>query len=217
MEINFNFILACFSLIKTVSSSYILYADNVDFSDAVQKCDTINATVVLPKNKTEDDFILNNFLNNASVTSGIWLAIYDIDISGSENNVNYYTNETLLYTNWFTREPGNKFEYCTTYLKTSQWHDYPCSSKFSVLCEVTEYSKSSCTLTSSTMTTASTSSTANTKTDTIIKIIALWNTWNPWSFCEFHRQRNNNKMGNGIENEIINVSCSLVCAYSVLI
>jgi hypothetical protein len=47
--------------------------------------------------------------------------------------------------------------------------------------------------------------------------IPLWNNWNPWSFCEFHRQRNNNKMTNGIENEILNVSCSLVCEQFVFI
>jgi hypothetical protein len=47
--------------------------------------------------------------------------------------------------------------------------------------------------------------------------IPLWNNWNPWSFCEFHRQRKNNKMANGIENEIINVSCSLVCKQLVFI
>jgi hypothetical protein len=163
-----NFIFACFCLIKTVFSSYILYPEDVYFADAVKKCDSINATVVLPKNETENDFILNNYLNNASVTRGIWLAIYDF--IGNETNVNYYTNQTLLYTNWASREPGSKNEYCTSYTKTRQWHDYSCSSNFSVLCKIG---------------TTEVSSTTITTTQTIISVsnkinIPIWKKWFPW-------------------------------------
>jgi hypothetical protein len=77
-----NLILASFCLIKTVFSSYVMFPTIVHFAYAVKKCDSINATVVLPKNKTEDNFIFYNYLNNVSVTKGIWLAINDI--SGSD-------------------------------------------------------------------------------------------------------------------------------------
>ncbi len=140
-----------------MSSSYIVFPENAYFADAVKKCDSVNANVVLPKSKTEDDFILNNYLYNAYVTNGIWLAIYDF--IGNETNVNYYTNETLLYSNWSNGELSTISEYCTTYLKTSQWHDFPCSNtyQFSILCEITEDSKNSNTITSSTLATTSTS------------------------------------------------------------
>jgi hypothetical protein len=154
-------------LIKTVFSSYILYPEHVYFANAFKKCDSINATVVLPKNETENDFIFNNYLNNSSVTNGIWLAIYDF--IGNETNVNYYTKETLLYSNWSNGEPGTISEYCTTYLKTSQWHDFPCSNtdQFSILCELPEDSKNSNTITSSTLATTSTSSTTKNSQSTL--------------------------------------------------
>ncbi len=72
----------CYSFLKS-----ILINETVDFTQAVKKCDSINATVLLIDNSAEDDFIKNNYLNNNSVKDGIWLAIYDF--IGDETNVNY--------------------------------------------------------------------------------------------------------------------------------
>ena len=97
----------------------------------------------MPKNKTEDDFIINNYFNAAS--NGIWLAIYDISENNDENNLNYYTNQTLMYTNWGDSEPGYKNEYCAAYYKpfiNGKWVDISCDSENYVLCEITEYASS---------------------------------------------------------------------------
>jgi hypothetical protein len=51
MKMKINLILAFFSLIKTVFSSYVLFPENVTFTQAVEKCNLINATVVLPEQK----------------------------------------------------------------------------------------------------------------------------------------------------------------------
>jgi hypothetical protein len=66
-----KFILVCYSFLKTILSSYILINETVDFTQAVKKCDSINATVLLIDNSAEDDFIKNNYLNNNSVKDGI--------------------------------------------------------------------------------------------------------------------------------------------------
>ena len=149
----------------------------------------------MPKNKTEDDLIINNYLNNASVTIGTWLAMNDISENSTENNVNYYTNETLSYTNWNISEPNRKYEYCTVYYKpfnNGQWTDIPCNWTHSVLCEMTDYVGSSTTTPS-------------------LMNIPFWNEWSPWSFCQFYRQRNNSYATNGIEYQILNISCNLIC------
>jgi hypothetical protein len=236
-----KFILVCFSLTKTVISSYILYPDKVNFTKAVQKCDSINATVVLPKNKTEDDFIRDSYLNNASVTTGIWLAIYDF--IGNETNVNYYTNQKLAYTYWNSGDPNEGPGYCVRYDKDyKKWADHPCDQIYSVLCEIGTIELSSTIYTGDTVDTTYLSGTFKktdtsimnipasstihqttlfqtptiTTTQTIISVsnkmnIPLWNKWNPWSFCQLHRQRN---ILNRIEYQILNVSCSLICKYN---
>jgi hypothetical protein len=129
-----------FSILINSAGSYILFPENVNFLQAVAKCDSINAKVFLAENKTEEDFVINNFVNNALVTIGIWIAIYDINPSGSENNVNYYTNQTLLYTNWMTGEPNYKDEACTiiSKLDSYKWLDNRCSNQYSVLCKPLE-------------------------------------------------------------------------------
>jgi hypothetical protein len=150
----------------------------------------------------EDTYIKNTFLNDSLVSTAIWLAIYDI--FGNETNVNYYTNQTLNYTNWVFDSKSDK---CFRYVKNSNWLDYGCDASFSTLCEFSPVQTSLIV----TNVIATITIPAN------IMNIPVWNTWNPWSFCEFHRQRNNNKMTNEIENEILNVSCSLVCEYLIFI
>jgi hypothetical protein len=201
----FKLNLVGFTFLKAVFSSYILYPANVTFTQAVQKCNLINATVVFPKNKTKDDFIRNNYLNNTSVSTGIWLAIYDY--IGNDINVNYYTNQTLTYTNWFTGEPSTPTDYCVRYDKNFQkWADYPCNGYFSVLCELKKYASSSNTYTTNLISTS----------DTNKMNIPFWNQWNPWSFCQLFRHRNNSNISNGTECQILNVSCSQICKYSNL-
>ena len=85
MEYTITFVFSYF--IRNVTGTYILYPAPVDFLQAVQMCDSINATVAFIHNSTQDDFIKNTYLNNASVALGIWLAIYDF--IGNEINVNY--------------------------------------------------------------------------------------------------------------------------------
>jgi hypothetical protein len=194
---------------------------------AVQKCSSISATVVFIDDLAEDNYIKSHYLPN--VSTAIWLAIYDI--FGNETNVNYYTNQTLNYTNWSIDKTSEK---CFRYVKKSNWLDYGCDASFSTLCEFSKLTvQTSFTVTNLTTTMTITESSATYKTtiiqspniattQTTISVsniinIPLWNTWNPWSFCEFHRQRKNNKMTNGMENEILNVSCSLVCEQLVFI
>jgi hypothetical protein len=217
------FILLIVNLIRDSIGSYHLFPENVNFAQAVQKCSSINATVLFIDNSTEDTYIKNTYLN--SVTDGIWLAIYDI--FGNESNVNYYTYQTLNYTNWDYNDRNDK---CFRYKKDKNWWDIGCDSSFSTLCEfspvqtslIVTHMTTSMTIHESRTTYKTTiiqSPTIATTQKTIsvsnIMNIALWNKWNPWSFCELHRKRNYN-MTNRIENEIYSVSCSLVCAYSVL-
>jgi hypothetical protein len=196
------FILLIVNLIKDSIGTYFLFPENVNFVQAVQKCSSINATVLFIDDLAEDTYIKNTFLNDSLVSTAIWLAIYDI--FGNEANVNYYTNQTLNYTNWSIDNPSQK---CFRYVKDGNWWDGNCGSVYSTLCEFS-------TIQTSILVTnvfATITIPAN------IMNIPVWNTRNPWSFCEFHRQRNNNKMTNGIENEILNVSCSLVCEWFVFI
>ena len=123
------------NFIRSVIGSYILYPANVSFSVAVQKCDSKNASIVFINNSAEDAFIKNTYLNDSSVTSGIWLAIYDF--IGNETNVNYYTNQTLSFTNWYPGEPNKRTDYCVRYDKELQkWADKRCSQLNTVLCEL---------------------------------------------------------------------------------
>jgi hypothetical protein len=179
-----KFIITCMiNLLRILKGSYILCPQIDNFEKAVLKCDSINATVVFIDNSAEDDLIRNNYLNDASVSTGIWLAIYDF--FGNETNVNYYTNKTLNYTNWKSEHRNNN-KYCTVYSKQSNnvnWVHETCSSQNSVLCETEEYATSSTTTTTN----------SNRKTDTLMNIPTCLDL-NPWSFCQLHRQRNNKNM-----------------------
>jgi hypothetical protein len=218
-------ILLFVSLIRKSIGSYFLFPVEVNFTQAIQKCSSINATVLFIDNSTEDTYIKNTFLNGPLVTTAIWLAIYDI--FGNETNVNYYTNKTLNYTNWVIDRTSDK---CFRYVKNGNWLDYGCDASFSTLCEystiqtgftVTNMSATMTTPESSTIyQTTITQSPSIATTETIISNIInnpLWNKWNPWSFFQLYRQRNNSNINNGFENEIINVSCSLVCKHLILI
>ena len=271
-----NFFVIFYYLIRNVIGSYILYPENVSFSVAVQICDSINATIVFINNSTEDAFIKNTYLNHASVTLGIWLAIYDF--IGNETNVNYYTNQTLSFTNWNPGQPDTLTDYCVRYDKNFQkWADMTCSISYSVLCESNKifnelssaYEKTTVTTkdvtitinatitttthtsTTTTTTSATTTPTTTTKTDyitsrttdfismTTIKSLSknsteniktdsataiihstdrsmnihFWYEWNPWSLCQLNRQRKNTNMTNGIEYQILNISCSCISEY----
>jgi hypothetical protein len=119
-------------------SSYLFYPAQVNFNSALNLCKQHNATMLFIDNKVEDDFIKQNYLKN--VTSGIWLAIYDF--VGNETNVNYYTNETLKYSNWYPLDTHSVSELCTRYDKTfSSWADIFPSSTYSVICETTANSQ----------------------------------------------------------------------------
>jgi hypothetical protein len=102
-------ILVYYSFLKTVLSCYIFYKQKDKFANAVITCDSMNATVVFIDNSAEDDFIRNNYFNNAAGSTVFWLAIYDF--IGNETNVNYYTNITLNFTNWYSGQPKNNNKY----------------------------------------------------------------------------------------------------------
>ena len=198
-----KFIIACMInlLLRIIKGSYILYPSPVDFTQAVRTCDSINATVLFIDDSAEDVFIRTNYLNNNSVKDGIWLAIFDF--IGDETNVNYYANQSLNYTNWKSGQPNNKKNFCTFYNKHSnndQWGDETSSAQHSVLCEIEEYATNSTTTTTE----------SSRKTDTLMNTLSCLEL-NPWSFCQLHRHRNNKNMTNGIEYQILNVSCSLIC------
>ena len=253
-----KFFVIFYYLIRNVIGSYILYPENVSFSVAVQICDSINATIVFINNSTEDAFIKNTYLNDASVTLGIWLAIYDF--IGNETNVNYYTNQTLSFKNWRDGEPSTLTDYCVRYDKNFQkWADMTCSISYSVLCEsnkifnelssayekttittkdlttkinatltttktttITTTSTTTPTTTTTTTITTSSTTTESIKTDSATAIIPstdrsinihFWYEWNPWSLCQLNRQRKNTNLTNGIEYQILNISCSCISEY----
>ena len=124
------FILLIVNLIKDSIGTYFLFPENVNFVQAVQKYSSINATVLFIDDLAEDTYIKNTFLNDPLVSTAIWLDIYDI--FGNETNVNYYTNQTLNYTNWSIDKTSEK---CFRYVKNSNWLDYGCDASFSTLCE----------------------------------------------------------------------------------
>ena len=215
-----TFISACVvNLLRTSIAFYTFFSSTLNFQNAVQICYSINATVLFINNSTEDDFVKTTFLNNTSVT-GIWLAIYDF--TGNEINVNYYTNQTFSYANWQTGQPGSSNQLCTSYKPYFMgfgWDDTLCSDKFSVLCENTEYAgtlntfSSTNTDTTTTITKTDTTTTISITHTTVTSMmnINLWNEWSPWSLCQFYRQRNNSYATNGIEYQILNISCNLIC------
>ena len=157
-----------------LNKSYCFDKIPVSFQAALKTCDLINGTVVSIDSLEEENFIKANYLYSVS---GIWLAIYDI--SGTENNVNYYTNLTLNYVHWYTGEPSNLKDYCVRLDFSKQsMADMTCSVSYSVLCEISKFNSEStkntstrterCTTdtTTSTTTTDSTTSTNTTEIST---------------------------------------------------
>ncbi len=56
------------------------------------------------------------------------------DYLGDETNNNYYTNQSLNFTNWRNGEPGSRNRLCTAYLlKTLLWGDDLCTALYSVI------------------------------------------------------------------------------------
>ena len=161
------FILLIVNLIKDSIGTYFLFPENVNFVQAVQKCSSINETVLFIDDLAEDTYIQNIFLNDSLVSTAIWLAIYDI--FGNETNVNYYTNQTLNYTNWDYNDRNDK---CFRYKKNKNWWDIGCDSSFSTLCEFSPVQTSLIV----TNVIATITIPAN------IMNIPVWNTRNPWSF-----------------------------------
>jgi hypothetical protein len=119
-------------LLASTYSNYTYFPGNYTFDEAIEKCASINCTVVFIDSQTINDYIYSNFVINKN---RIWLAI--IDIFGNETNVNYYTNETLSYNNWGHFQ--NTDTRCVTYsnsLDYQPWDDIFCSDNASILCEI---------------------------------------------------------------------------------
>ncbi len=63
------------------------------FQEAVNTYASLNATVLLTEDATENNYIIENYLTLAK--NGIWLAIYEY--FKNETNLNYYTNQSLSF------------------------------------------------------------------------------------------------------------------------
>jgi hypothetical protein len=120
-----------FLLASNSYSNYTYYPGNYTFNEAIEKCASINCTVVFIGSETKNDYIYKNYVSN---TNRIWLAIIDIFVN--ETNVNYYTNETLNYTDWGDFQ--NTGTPCITYSNAAYgpWDDVLCSDVASILCEI---------------------------------------------------------------------------------
>jgi hypothetical protein len=144
IKIVFIFIFTLSNLVKNVLSTgnhtYIFQPAPVNFATALHNCNQMNAKVLVIEDALEDSFIKDNYLKN--VTNGIWLGMYDF--IGNETNVNYYTNKTLSYYNWYKTDPNGITNLCTVYLKAySTWGDQMCSSSYSVICKVSDRTSTS--------------------------------------------------------------------------
>ena len=99
-------------------------------------------------------------------------------------------------------------------------NDIPCSANsYDVICITSPFTTTKITTTSTATTITTTSITTTTTTTisyaniSITTTVNAWNAWNEWSICQLHRQRNNSIFSNGIEYQVISVSCSLVCKF----
>jgi hypothetical protein len=191
------------SLFQDLRNYNFFSGSDVTFHTGLAMCQNISAQMVFINDENENNFIKNNYSTNPKKT--IWLAIYDY--FQNETNVNYYTNESLNYTDWASKNPDKINEQCISIENDNNWKDRKCDEKHSVLCEYIEITSTTTTISSIITTTLESDS------STTIQEIAFWSSWSSWSFCELYRQRNNS---NGIEYQVLNVSCSLVCKFYLI-
>jgi hypothetical protein len=218
----FIFILTLSNLVKHVLSAsnytYIFQPTPVNFNEAVQICNKLNASVLVIEDSTEDKFIIDNFLMNSN---DIWLGIYDY--FGNETNVNYYTNKTLPYINWLGSEPSNFLEKCARYMKAYlRWGDHMCSNLYSVVCKASTLTSTTTSTNSTTIppTTISTTTLATTSATSLSKTTnspsAGWSEWNPWTICTLEKKRRHLTNSSLEETFRLNISCDLTCKYDLL-
>ncbi|KAK7066816.1 galactose binding [Halocaridina rubra] len=106
---------------------YIDYGENIWWAQT--GCGYTNGKVAVPMNAEENENIIS-----MSPANNVWILVDD---SAVENQwVNKVTGQTVNYTNWHPAEPnGGTNENCVVLTQSRRWGDYPCSLKFSYVCE----------------------------------------------------------------------------------
>ena len=84
------------NLIQKTLVFNILYPENVNFSQTVQKYNAVNATVVLIDNSAKNSCINSTYSSNATVMRGIWYRIFIILLELKFNCAWYYSGLFLL-------------------------------------------------------------------------------------------------------------------------
>ncbi|KAK7007470.1 galactose binding [Halocaridina rubra] len=76
----------------------------------------------------------NENIISMSPVNDVWILVED---SAAENQwVNKVTGQSVNYTNWNAVEPnGGTNENCVILTQSRKWEDYPCSARFSYVCE----------------------------------------------------------------------------------
>jgi alpha-L-arabinofuranosidase len=183
-------------------------------------------------------FIRDNYLNSTSVTQGIWLI--GPWYSGDPNNVQFCVWSDRVGTNWVNFGCNKTVSVLCESKKddTYSTQDITTTISSTTISSTTIISTKELAITTSVLRSISSTTVINT---TIFKItstpdvvisstikvtsiiytseskntkkmnISFWNEWSSWSLCQLYRQRNNSNMSNGIQYEILNVSCSLIC------
>ena len=134
----------------------ILMTRKANFQTAVRACAAINAKIILPVSRMENEEINKFLLEELGDTGRAWLRITDSDSEGkwydtSHNSFVYsecsiYYDCYNKYTNWYANEPNNKggledyaaiytqFWKATGYLNS--WNDVQGTDTLHIVCEL---------------------------------------------------------------------------------
>ena len=114
-------------------------AEKLKFQDAIEQCNSMNATLAEPMNKEENKNLATNF--NAKIR--YWIGITDQETEGTFKYVS--DSSEVGFASWGNGQPNDKWPKldCTAF-KNGKWNTANCGSKkFSYICQM-DISNSNC-------------------------------------------------------------------------
>ncbi len=223
--------------------NYHLINVEVNFQIALAMCQNMSAQIVFINDENENNFIKNRFSNKTIWLAIYDYAKNEKNVNYYTNeslNFTYWdSNEpNNLWQQCVIFDTSNKWkEMHCIYNTYNYYQNHYVLCEYNEITSTTTISSSTSTTTTTTITKTTTSSSTTTRTritttstttsrdsTTTLESISLttkssifiepfWSSWSSWSFCELYRQRNNS---NGIEYQVLNVSCSLVCKFYLI-
>ena len=120
-----------------------LLDEKLNFQDAIEKCISMNATLVEPRNQEEN----MNLATNVNVKSRYWIGISDRETEGTFKYVSDASE--VGFTSWRIGQPNNKWPKldCTAF-KNGEWNTANCDTRgFPYICQMNISNGSGCDIT----------------------------------------------------------------------